>query len=261
MSYKIVFLDIDGTILSHGKRVSNATQHAIKSLQDKNITVVAATGRAPYFAQPVVKDLGIDSIICFNGSHVTYKGDVIHQNPIPKTVLEKINLLATDNEHPVTFLSGTEFKTYNAKHPYVIEAFMHDTFKPTEAPAFYWRDQNVYQLFLHCDANEEAAYIESIPELQIMRWNHADKATTCDVFPRNVSKAEGINRLLQLMELSPQEAIAFGDGLNDIEMLSLVGMGVAMGNAKNEVKAIANMITKSVDEEGVCAGLTKLGLI
>jgi hydroxymethylpyrimidine pyrophosphatase-like HAD family hydrolase len=63
------------------------------------------------------------------------------------------------------------------------------------------------------------------------------------------------------MELSPQEAVAFGDGLNDIEMLSLVGMGVAMDNAKNEVKAIANMITKSVDEEGVCAGLTKLGLI
>jgi hydroxymethylpyrimidine pyrophosphatase-like HAD family hydrolase len=77
----------------------------------------------------------------------------------------------------------------------------------------------------------------------------------------NSNKAVGLTKLLERFGIAPDEAVAFGDGLNDMEMLSLVGMGVAMGNARDELKQVADMVTLSAEEDGVRYGLKRLGLI
>jgi HAD superfamily hydrolase (TIGR01484 family) len=120
-------------------------------------------------------------------------------------------------------------------------------------------DQKIYQMFLHCDLEEEISYQSHIPELDFRRWSSG--ARTCDVNLSNSNKAVGLTKLLEVLGIAPDEAVAFGDGLNDIEMLSLVGMGVAMGSGREELKQIANMVTISAEEEGVRYGLEKLGLI
>jgi Cof subfamily protein (haloacid dehalogenase superfamily) len=260
MQYKIVFLDIDGTIVPHGKAISNATKHAIEKLKNKNIHVVLATGRAPYFSETVIQESGAESMVFFNGSFVSHDGEVIYQSPIEKKVLEKLHYLTNHHKHPLTYLGPTAFKATDLTHPFVLEAFMRDPWKPELAPASYWMEEDIYQVFLHCDVNEESFYQSEVPELDFRRWSSVG-ARTCDVNLSSSTKAVGITKLLEKLGIAPDEAVAFGDGLNDIEMLSLVGMGVAMGSARDEVKQAANMVTLSAEEDGVRKGLEKLLLI
>jgi Cof subfamily protein (haloacid dehalogenase superfamily) len=259
MKYKVVILDIDGTIVPHGKTVSDATKNAIQRLKDKNLEVVIATGRAPYFSTTVIEETGVDSMVFFNGSYVYHEGSEIYQNAIDKSILKRIHQLSGDFQHPLTFLSGTSFKTTDLSHPYVVEAYSHDPWKPELAQPRYWMDQDIYQLFLHCNLEEEIHYKAKIPELDYRRWSSGAK--TCDVNLTKSNKAVGITKLLERLGIAPDEAVAFGDGLNDIEMLSLVGMGVAMGAASDELKQAANMVTLSAEEDGVVYGLKQLGLI
>lgn len=90
-----------------------------------------------------------------------------------------------------------------------------------------------------------------------MRWN----PLFADVVPAGVDKAEGIDRLLARFRIGLDETMAFGDGGNDIPMLRHVGTGVAMGNADEAVKAEADYVTTSVDEEGIARALRHFGLI
>jgi Cof subfamily protein (haloacid dehalogenase superfamily) len=259
MNYKVVILDIDGTILPHGKTVSHATKHAIQQLRDKDIKVVIATGRAPYFSTSIIQEIGVDSMVFFNGASVYHEGKEIYQNAIEKNVLKTLHGLSHDSKHPLTFLGRTSFKVTDLSHPFVVEAFHHDLWRPELAPPQFWLDQDIYQLFLHCDVEEELNYQTQIPELDFRRWSSG--ARTCDVNLSNSHKAVGLTKLLEKLGIAPDEAVAFGDGLNDIEMLSMVGMGVAMGSARSVVKQAANMVTLSVEEDGVRHGLERLGLI
>lgn len=259
MSYKIVIFDIDGTILPHGKTISQATKDAISKLKENKIKSVIATGRAPYFSENIIQETGVDSMVFFNGSYVTHEGKDIYQNEIDKKVLEKVHQLSFKFQHPLTYLGDTSFKATHLSHPYVVEAFQHDPWKPDLAPPSYWMDQKIYQLFLHCDHDEELSYQKKVPELDFRRWSSG--ARTCDVNLSCSNKAVGLTKLLERLGIAPDEAVAFGDGLNDLEMLSLVGMGVAMGSGREELKQIANMVTLSSEEDGVRYGLERLGLI
>ncbi|OIK08640.1 hypothetical protein BIV60_25875 [Bacillus sp. MUM 116] len=259
MNYKVVILDIDGTILPHGKTISSATFDAIQKLRDKNIKVVIATGRAPYFSNSIIQDTGVDSMVFFNGANAYHEGKEIYKNAIEKEVLERVLLMSHDYQHPLTFLAGTHFTVSDLSHPFVQEAYMHDSLKLELAPPQFWMEQDIYQLFLHCDLEDEVTYQMKIPELDFRRWTSG--ARTCDVNLSKSNKSVGVTKLLEKLGIAPDEAIAFGDGLNDIEMLSLVGMGVAMGSARDEVKQAANMVTLSAEEDGVHFGLKRLGLI
>ena len=259
MNYKVVILDIDGTIVPHGKYVSPVTKDAIQRLKDRNMEVVIATGRAPYFSTSVIEETGVNSMVFFNGSYVFYDGKEIFQNAIDKSILKRVHQLSGDFQHPLTFLSNSSFKATDLTHPFVVEAYSRDPWKPELAPTRYWMDQDIYQMFLHCNLEEEVHYKTKIPELDFRRWSSG--ARTCDVNLTNSNKAVGITKLLERLGIAPDEAVAFGDGLNDIEMLSLVGMGVAMGAASEELKQAANMVTLSAEEDGVAYGLEKLGLI
>jgi Cof subfamily protein (haloacid dehalogenase superfamily) len=259
MNYKVVILDIDGTIVPHGKTLSPATKDAIQRLREKKINVVIATGRAPYFSESILSETGVNSMVFFNGSYAYHEGKEIYKNAIEKHVLERVHLLSNDYQHPLTFLGGTSFKATDLSHPFVVEAYQHDPWKPELAPPQFWTEQDIYQMFLHCDVEEEASYQTKIPELDFRRWSSG--ARTCDVNLTNSNKAVGLTKLLERFGIAPDEAIAFGDGLNDMEMLSLVGMGVAMGNARDELKQVADMVTLSAEEDGVRYGLKRLGLI
>jgi len=259
MNYKAVILDIDGTILPHGKTLSYATKDAISQLKENNLKVIIATGRPPYFSESIIQEIGVDSMVYFNGSYVYHEGEEIYKNAIEKSVLKKVQILSHDQAHPLTFLGGSSFKVTDLTHPFVVEAFSRDSWRPEIAPPQFWMDQDIYQLFLHCDLEDEISYQTKIPELDFRRWTSG--ARTCDVNLSNSNKSVGLMKLLEKLGIAPDEAVAFGDGLNDIEMLSMVGMGVAMGSAHEEVKRAANMVTLSAEEDGVRYGLERLGFI
>ncbi|MCA1056597.1 Cof-type HAD-IIB family hydrolase [Rossellomorea aquimaris] len=254
---KIVFFDIDGTLLDHDKKLPDATKKAIKTLQENGTYVAIATGRAPFMYEGLRKELGIESYVSFNGQYVVFENEVIHTNPLQ---VEKLEELLEDSHrfgHPVVHLNHETMKANQKHHRYIQESM--DSLKfphPGYSPDFY-KGRDIYQSLLFCQEEEEHFYREKYKGFTFIRWHQY----SMDILPGGGSKAEGIKKMIARLGFRMEDVYAFGDGLNDIEMLESVGTGIAMGNAVSEVQKHANMITKPVDEDGIYYGLKELQLI
>ncbi|CAJ1003180.1 MULTISPECIES: Cof-type HAD-IIB family hydrolase [Brevibacillus] len=258
MSYKIVFFDIDGTLLNTDHTIPEETRRAVRQLQDNGVLVAIATGRAPFHLLPVAQELGIDTYVGFNGSYVVAEGRLIRETPLSRKTLADLEATAHANGHPMVFLSADTCYANTADHPHVIESFHSLRLAPPVCRQRYWEEASIYQAFLYCGEQEEHNYFTRFrDDVSFVRWHRV----VLDVLPPNGSKARGIEAVLRHYGLKPEDAVAFGDGLNDREMLAYVGMGVAMGNAHEQVKPLANMVTRHVNDAGIHYGLRQLGLI
>ena len=257
MAYSIVFFDIDGTLVNEAKEIPADTVEAIRALKSAGVEAVIATGRAPYFFRPIAERLGIESYVSLNGAYNVYKGHVLTKAALPAESLERLVRAASANGHPLVFEGAEAFYATAEDHPHVLESVAS---LRVELPGYdpdFWRKQEVYQAFLHCEPHEEARYADAFPDLRLIRWHHK----AMDVLAAGGSKARGIEAMLQQLKLTPADAVAFGDGLNDKEMLTFVGLGIAMGNAHPELLPYADYVTASVDEGGIRQGLRYAGLI
>ncbi len=262
VEYKIVFLDIDGTILTNKGDIPNKTKIAVALLKEKGIDVCIATGRPLENSLEVGKELGIDSYITFTGSHVIYKGKEIFKQSIPKSIVQKLLHELDEQNIPLLLNSSDGNFVTHEKHPYVREITEPLCFTPE---AFKNKIQNLkiedvaetYQMLLFCNKEKEVELAPVFTDLKVVRWHKY----CADVVLPNASKALGIQKLLEYLELTPEQAIAFGDELNDVEMLSYVGMGIAMGNANKKLLPYSKAVTSHVDKSGIYKGLKKLGVI
>jgi Cof subfamily protein (haloacid dehalogenase superfamily) len=257
LSYKIVFFDIDGTLVNEEKQISPSTVEAIRELRDRGVEVVIATGRAPYFFKTLAEKLGIDSFVSLNGAYVVYQGKRLYKRTIPLASLEGLVSLAAKNKHSLVFEGSDAFFSNAEAHPYIMESV---SSLRVDLPGYnpdYWKTEDVYQAFLHCEAHEEHLYELAFPDLRLVRWH----SKAMDVLVIDGSKAKGIEALLSHLNISPSDAVAFGDGLNDKEMLTHVGLGIAMGNSHKDLLPFADYVTSSVDEDGIRNGLQYAGLI
>ncbi|WP_019121272.1 Cof-type HAD-IIB family hydrolase [Brevibacillus massiliensis] len=257
MSYKIVFFDIDGTLLNKENRIPADTKEAVRCLKEQGIQVAIATGRSPYHLAPIASELEIDTYVSFNGSYVVCKGEVVYANCLRQESLSRLEKTAKEHGHPLVYLSESECYANSEQHPLVIESFHYLSLDPPDCQADFWQGRSIYQAFLYCQEHEESKYVGMFPDVSFIRWY----PYALDVLPAQGSKAKGIEALLDHLGLSAADAVAFGDGLNDREMLNFVGMGIAMGNAHEEVKSFADMTTRHVNNGGISYGLQKIGLI
>jgi len=257
MSYKIVFFDIDGTLLDEEKRVPPDAAEAVRRLKASGVEPVIATGRAPYFIKPVAEELGIESWVSLNGGYVVYQGKELHHLTIDKSELEKLVELAGRNGHALVFEGKEWYYADREGDPFAFEAVESLKVEHPGVDADFWKKESVYQVFLHCESHEEQAYLDALPALRFIRWH----SKAMDVLPKNGSKAAGIAALLDVLGLKPEEAVAFGDGLNDKEMLEFAGLGIAMGNSHPDLLPFADHVTTRVEEGGVHNGLVFAGLL
>ena len=128
---------------------------------------------------------------------------------------------------------------------------------PLQRPADYARGREVYQAVTFLTREREHLLLDRAPHLKTTRWH----PTFLDVIPATGGKDKGMDAMLAHFGLTPAEAMAFGDGENDLTMLCHAGIGVAMGTASGEVKAQADYVTGTVDEDGIVAALQHFGLI
>lgn len=254
---EIIFLDIDGTILNEEKKIPIKTIAAIKQLKEKGHFVAIATGRAPFMFGEIRKELDIDSYVSFNGQYVVFENKLLYKNPLIKDELHRLHQFSDDLGHPIVFMSKETMKSNVPHHHYIEESMKSLQFSHPEHEDDFYKNNDILQSLLFMEEHEEHLYEGRFHDFDFIRWH----PFSVDVIPKGGSKAEGIKKMVEALGFEMKNVYAFGDGLNDIEMIQEVGTGVAMGNASEEVKKHADFITKSVDEDGIWYGLKELGLI
>ncbi len=253
----MVFFDIDGTLLNEDKELPLSTKRAVKSLKKAGHEVAIATGRAPYFFKDLLEELQIESYVCFNGQLVVYKGETIYRNSLDAEELDRLESFASKQEHPLVFMSEDGFQANAKDHPHIQESI--ETLKidlPGHDPDFY-KYQELCQCLLFCTEDEEQEYRRQFTKLRFVRWH----PLSTDILPHDGSKANGIQQFIEKAGVSKDQVYAFGDQLNDMEMLAFAKHGVAMGNAPDVVKEKANYVTKHVNDDGIEHGLKMVGLL
>lgn len=255
---KLIFFDIDGTLYNSDKKVPAKAQEAILKLKDEGHIVAIATGRGPFMFKELRESLGIETYISYNGQYIVYEGEVIYQNAISEETLDDLTKRAYKNDHPVAYCDENDLRVSTREHNHVKEGIgsLKLNFQVNEDRSYY-QNNDIYQALLFCEEGEEDPYIKAFDDVYFLRWH--EFAT--DVIPKGGSKAKGIEMLIEKMGIDLAQVYAFGDGPNDVEMLSLVKNSVAMGNGVDEVKRMSRYQTGHVDDNGLVEGLEMTGLI
>ena len=254
---KAIFFDVDGTLLSHTKNeVAISTRASLDQLREKNIKCVVATGRHMVeLAALPVKDITFDGYITLNGQLcLDNSRTIIYGNPI--TGMEKDCILRLFHEKKIPIMLAESNKIYlNFVNQYVETA---QKAISSEIPDLgKYTGNEIYLAVAYVEREQEDVLVEQLPNCKITRWN--DYAV--DIISCYDGKTTGINQYLSENKINKHETMAFGDGENDMEMLEFVEIGVAMGNSRDHIKAIADYVTASVDDDGIEKALKHYGIL
>jgi Cof subfamily protein (haloacid dehalogenase superfamily) len=239
------------------KNIPASAKEAIEMLKNNGVYVVIATGRAPFMFEDIRKELKVESFVSFNGQYIVFEGEIIYENPIGEEALSKLYEASSANNYPMVFMCDKDIRATAENHPQIKESLGKLKLNYPLVDANYFRNRTIYQALLFCDGEAELQYKERFGKFEFIRWHRY----SVDVLPTGGSKANGIKHLIHHLGLDLQHAYAFGDGLNDMEMLKLIPNSVAMGNAEDSVKEVAMHITKDVNHDGVFHGLKIVGLL
>lgn len=254
---KIIFFDIDGTLIDMTKKaISDKTVETLLRLKENGVKICIATGRAPG-SVPKFDGVDFDAFLTFNGSYCFNSSDVILSTPIPKVDVEKMIENATKINRPVS-IAGKDRVVANGTDKDLSDYF---GFAKQEVPVSDDFDEvlkgEIYQMMMGGRKDEYDDILKDVENARITAW--WDRAV--DIIPVNGGKGKGIEAILEYYGIDRSESMAFGDGGNDIEMLQTVGTGVAMGNALDNVKAIADEICGTSAEDGIYHYCLENGLI
>ena len=244
---KIAFFDIDGTILGFGKPdITEKTREALLGLKENGVKICIATGR-PIINVPKFEGIDFDVIISFNGS-LCMKGDeMIIEQAIPAEEVYRVINNATRMGRPVGVATKSRIVT-NGCDSALKEYFEVASLDATPSEEFENAiKEEVYQFMMGCERSEWDRVLEGTENVAIAAWWDC----AIDIIPKGSGKGNAIKKVLEHFNFSEDEALAFGDGGNDVDMLQVVGTGVAMGNATDNVKVAANEVCGSVEEDGI----------
>lgn len=246
-SVKIIFFDIDGTLIDMNRgTITKEIATTLKRLQDNGILLCLATGRSPVML-PAFENIVFDAFLTYNGS-LCYTGtQTIFRNCLTADDVTAILENADRLHHPLC-VATKDRQAANGVEDDLITYFH---FAHSEVPVAddfaTVASDDVYQIMMAGTQEEYPAILKNTTSAKIAAW--WDRAV--DIIPKSGGKGLGVEKFLSYYHLSPSDALAFGDGNNDIEMLQTVGCGVAMGNASDSVKAIANDVCGTVADNGI----------
>lgn len=262
---KIIFIDIDGTLCNSFGEVSKETVSTIKKVNEAGHIIVLSTGRRLNRIIPLMEKYQISSyILALNGAQIyDYKNHkMLLEDNIGFENCIKIYELAKNKKLKVSFNTGL-FRYTN--FPYSDDILLNDdsfmALKNLNVPQVVFGSENFSSILEAKREIEKMNQIKVVNESRDLVYedkSFAHKASFIDIVNSNTSKGSGIKALLDYLGISKEQAIAIGDGINDLSMFEEVGTKVAMGNADPFLKKKADNITLSNDENGVAYYLEKL---
>ena len=254
---KIAFFDIDGTLIDmNTKVISKKTLEMLARLQKNNIKICIATGRAPS-SLPPIPDIAFDAYLTFNGSYCYSKKHVIFSNPLQPEDVTTILQNAAELHRPVSIATRDRLSA-NGKDEDLVQYYKFSK-SPFIIPENFEEitKEDIYQIMLGSCLEEHIPLMKNVKNARITYW--WERAV--DIIPKDGGKGVGVKKILSYYNLTEDEAIAFGDGNNDIELLQSVGLGVAMENASEQLKAVAKDQCGHVAADGIYHYCMKHGLI
>lgn len=258
---KAVFFDVDGTLVSFKThRVPESTLKAIRELQEKGIKVFVATGRHPSILSEGnnVHEIDFDGFVTLNGQYCfTKEREVIYENSIKREDIVALLKFMEENRFPCAFVEDVD--TYMNYIDDVVVDLLKSVNVPLPPLDDISRAKNgkVFQLNPYVSVDFQDKLMAVLPNCEATRWSPA----FIDVIPAKGGKHVAIGKIMEYYGYSKDEIMAFGDGGNDKTMLMAAGIGIAMGNANEDVKEIADFVTTSVDEDGILNALKHFNII
>lgn len=271
--YRLLALDIDGTLLDGRRKISGATVDAVHYAAGRGVRVTVCTGRSLPSAEEAVGHLPLNAPYVLNNGAMIYDVPARrarYQRNLPNNVaLDAVRVFRGIGFHPIVYGPLPE-----------VQYFYYDSFDPDNQAFIDYAAQNADRVhrvddvcaFLRQDIacitvaerSERVKFREAhikaqLPDAEVVfeisPWDPCYHVIT--VMPSGVSKGDGLRRLARLLGIGLSEVMAVGDNLNDLEMLDVVGLGVAMGNGPPEIRARADHVTASVDDEGVARAIER----
>lgn len=270
---KIVFLDIDGTIRGFDGKVPETAIRAIRQARENGHEVLISSGRPLCQIEPRILDIGFDGIISGSGSYVVYRGQCIRYEYFPRDFYEEITeaLLANRclmelHRHDKSCIIQSQLADYEQLVLGIQALLGKDAKKIVEMPSIVENaaalDKVEKILYFSDDFSNDdilarwggRLYVVPLSFPNTRRWGG-------EISLASVNKAKGIECVLAAAGCSKEDTVAVGDSENDIEMLELAGLGIAMGNGTPAVKAAADALTDSVENDGLYKAFVMAGLI
>lgn len=259
---KAVFFDIDGTLWDQKMQVPNSAVAAIQKLRQNGNYAFICSGRsrAAIQAKELLEDIGFDGILAGCGTYIEHEGNVIYEKTLTQEELEGLFLVFGKSNSPVV-LEGKQYlyadfdRFHDNAYILLLRKALGEGFQPLAAHAGNY-DANKLTAYipkdcardLECELSEKYELLFHTPEI-------------IELVPKGFSKASGIQWICGHLNIDHKDTYAFGDSINDLEMLQYVRHGIAMGNATDAAKAAADYVTADLHEDGIEKGLRHFGLI
>lgn len=275
---KIVFLDVDGTLVDYETRIPDSAVEAVRKARKNGHRVYICTGRSRAEVYQELWDIGLDGMIGGNGSYVEDRGHVVMHQLITKEQCRRIvdhlharglefylesnnGLFASEHFAESAQPTIREYSRRKGKE-HADQMTIADVFPDMIYGGELYRDDlnkvsyllNSYQDFLDTKA--------LFPDMENGTWGGAgEKALFGDLGVKGITKGNAVEHLLAYLGMEKKDTIAFGDAKVDLPMFACCEVGVAMGNGSEEVKKAANLVTDDVENDGLYRAFVRLGLI
>lgn len=250
---RAIFFDIDGTLLDCLNGIIDITprvKKAIHALQEKGDYVFIASGRPYAFLNEAIRNFGFDGLVLTNGSYVKIKEKCIYKEPMKKDYVKE--LVSNLEQHNIQYILQGEIYSYIKDEYKKLHSF-YDSYNIPKTYLdgnFNHEEIDTYKIEMLCCDIKGIDHCISLGNGEYNYMHDVEKGHF-ELYSKTNSKASGILKVLDYLNISLENSYAFGDGKNDIEMLSTVGCGIAMGNADDYVKSFAKKITDTVKNDGV----------
>lgn len=261
---KLFFFDIDGTLIACEKgvfEIQDEVRDALDHLKEQGDDVFLATGRCKCFIPDEVMKYPFSGYVTCNGAFVEYKEEPIYKEVISVEALKATHELCKERDLAYYFENSNQIYVLNKSNPKHIE-FKEKWGMKEEIIVDNFDIEKIETYIGMIVANDE----DDVPYIREKLSPYFDiqqhlNGLSFDLTLIGESKAKGIKELAKSMGVAVENTIAFGDGRNDVEMLSEVGLGIAMGNGADEAKEVSKFVTKNIDDHGIVYALDYFSLL
>lgn len=267
MKYKLLVLDVDGTLLNDEREISKRTLAALLKVQQMGVRIVLTSGRPTYGLMPLAKTLELGNyrgvVLSYNGCQIikAQNGEILFERRINPEMLPYLEKKARKNGFAIFTYHDDTLITDSPDNEYIKNEALLNNLKIIREDEFSTAiDFAPCKCMLVSDKEKALIGLEQHWEKRLAGTLDAFRSEPyfLEVVPCGVNKANTLGALLEHLGVTREEVIAVGDGVCDVTMLQLAGMGVAMGHSQDSVKVCADYVTASNEEDGVALAVEKL---